>query len=133
MPKSITMANNQHPTYGNGKICYIEIPSIDVQLSATFYKDIFNWTIRERDDGSISFDDAVNEVSGIWVTGRKTTTEQTLLIHIMVDSVADTIEAIIAHGGQLVQSIDLDDTEITAKFTDPTGNVFGLYQHRHSS
>src|SRR5687767_13143657 len=97
------MANTPHPTLGNGKICYIEIPSIDVQLSATFYKDIFNWTIRERNDGSISFNDAVNEVSGVWVTGRKTITEQSLFVYIMVDSVADTIEAIIAHGGQIVQ------------------------------
>ena len=127
------MENNQHPTFGNGKICYIEIPSIDVQLSATFYKDIFNWKIRERSDGTVSFDDGVNEVSGIWVTGRKTTTEQGLLIHIMVDSVADTVEAILEHGGQLVQPIGMDEPEITAKFTDPSGNVFGLYQHRHSS
>jgi predicted enzyme related to lactoylglutathione lyase len=132
MLKTTTMRSNQHPTYGNGKICYIEIPSIDVQLSATFYKDIFNWNIRERSDGSISFDDAVNEVSGIWVTGKKTTTEQSLLVHIMVDSVEDTVEAIVAHGGQLVQPIGMDAPEITAKFTDPAGNVFGLYQHRHS-
>src|SRR6186713_1348915 len=114
------MENNQHPTFGNGKICYIEIPSIDVQLSATFYKDIFNWKIRERSDGTVSFDDGVNEVSGIWVTGRKTTTEQGLLIHIMVDSVADTVEAILEHGGQLVQPIGMDEPEITAKFTDPS-------------
>lgn len=125
------MNNNKHPTIGNGKICYIEIPSIDVQLSATFYKDIFNWNIRERKDGSISFDDGVNEVSGIWVTGKKATTEQSLLIHIMVDSVADTIAAILDHGGQLVQPIGMDEPEITAKFTDPAGNVFGLYQERH--
>lgn len=127
------MENNQHPTFGNGKICYIEIPSIDVQLSATFYKDIFNWKIREREDGTVTFDDGVNEVSGIWVTGRKTTTEQGLLIHIMVDSVEHTIDAIIDHGGQIVQPIGMDAPEITARFTDPSGNVFGLYQHRHSS
>lgn len=127
------MKNNQHPTSGNGKICYIEIPSIDVQLSATFYKDIFNWNIRKRNDDSIAFDDGVNEVSGTWVTGRKTITEQGLMIYIMVDSVADTINAIIAHGGQLVQPIGMDEPEITAKFTDPSGNVFGLYQHPHSS
>ena len=125
------MHNTKHPTIGNGKICYIEIPSIDVQLSATFYKDIFNWNIRERKDGTIAFDDGVNEVSGVWVTGRKATTEQSLFIYIMVDSVADTIAAILDHGGQLVQPIGMDEPEITAKFTDPAGNVFGLYQERH--
>jgi predicted enzyme related to lactoylglutathione lyase len=125
------MNNNKHPTIGNGKICYIEIPAIDVQLSATFYKDIFRWNIRERGDGNIAFDDGVNEVSGIWVTGKKATTELSLFIYIMVDSVADTIDAIVAHGGQLVQPIGMDEPEITAKFTDPAGNVFGLYQERY--
>ena len=46
----------------------------------------------------------------------------------MVDSVAATIEAIIAHGGKLVQPIGMDAPEITARFSDPAGNIFGLYQ-----
>jgi hypothetical protein len=31
------MANNNHPTMGNGKVCYVEIPALDVNRSATFY------------------------------------------------------------------------------------------------
>jgi predicted enzyme related to lactoylglutathione lyase len=51
-----------------------------------------------------------------------------LLIYIMVDSVAATIDAIIAHGGELVQPIGADAPEVTARFRDPAGNVLGLYQ-----
>ncbi len=32
------MEKSNHPTMANGKICYIEIPAIDVLLSASFYK-----------------------------------------------------------------------------------------------
>jgi len=46
----------------------------------------------------------------------------------MVDSVAATIEAVIAQGGELVQPIGADAPEITARFRDPGGNVIGLYQ-----
>ena len=46
----------------------------------------------------------------------------------MVDSVAATIESVIAHGGELVQPIGVDAPEITARFRDPAGNVMGLYQ-----
>ena len=57
------------PTLANGKICYLEIPAIDIARSADFYKTVFGWNIRKRGDGSISFDDATGEVSGTWVLG----------------------------------------------------------------
>jgi predicted enzyme related to lactoylglutathione lyase len=46
----------------------------------------------------------------------------------MVDSVAATIDAIVANGGEMVQPIGADSPEITARFRDPAGNVIGLYQ-----
>jgi uncharacterized protein len=62
------------------------------------------------------------------VLGRPPSTNVGLLIYIMVDSVAATIEAVLAHGGEIVQSIGADAPEITARFRDPAGNVLGLYQ-----
>ena|SRR5216684_3698589 len=116
------------PTLSNGKICYIEFPAIDVQRSVEFYEKVFSWRIRQRGDGSIAFDDTTGEVSGTWVTGRPPATSPGLLFYIMVDSVAATIESVIAHGGELVQPIGVDAPEITARFRDPAGNVIGLYQ-----
>jgi uncharacterized protein len=122
------MEKYKQPTLANGKICYMEIPAIDVILSASFYKKIFGWQIRERSDGRIAFDDTVNEVSGTWIVGRNPTTEIGLLIYIMVDSVTSTIKAITANGGKIVQPVGEDSSEITARFSDPAGNIFGLYQ-----
>lgn len=116
------------PTLSNGKICYIEIPAIDVQRSAEFYEKVFGWRIRQRGDGAIAFDDTTGEVSGTWITGRPPATSPGLLLYIMVDSVAATIDSVVAHGGELVQPIGADAPEITARFRDPAGNVIGLYQ-----
>ena len=116
------------PKFENGKICYLEIPATDVEKSMRFYQSIFGWTIRHRDDGSIAFDDGVGEVSGTWVTGRPASNKVGTLVYIMVDSVAATIDAIVANGGEIVQPIGADAPEITARFTDPAGNIFGLYQ-----
>lgn len=116
------------PTLGNGKICYIEMPATDVQRSAEFYEKVFGWQTRKRGDGAIAFDDGVGQVSGTWVTGRPPAEIPGLLIYIMVDSVETTIEAITAHGGEVVQAIGADAPEITARFRDPGGNVIGLYQ-----
>jgi uncharacterized protein len=122
------MENSKHPTLANGKVCYLEIPDIDISASASFYKEVFGWQIRQRSDGSIAFDDAVGEVSGTWVLGRRAATEPGLLIYIMVDRVTTTIDAVIAKGGRIVQPIGMDAPEVTARFSDPAGNVMGLYQ-----
>ncbi len=116
------------PTLANGKICYIEIPAADIARSSDFYKQIFGWNIRKRRDASISFDDTTREVSGTWVLGRPPTAKPGLLFYIMVDSVAATLDAIVAKGGEIVQPIGVDAPEITARFRDPSGNVIGLYQ-----
>jgi predicted enzyme related to lactoylglutathione lyase len=122
------MEKSEHPTSANGKVCYIEIPAVDVLLSASFYKKVFGWQIRERSNGQIAFDDAINEVSGTWIVGRLPTTEVGILVYIMVDSVASTLKTIVSHGGKIIQEIGGDSPEITARFSDPAGNVFGLYQ-----
>ncbi|HJY87786.1 MAG TPA: VOC family protein [Candidatus Acidoferrales bacterium] len=116
------------PTHENGKICYIEMPATDVARSADFYKCVFGWNIRKRGDGRTSFDDTLGEVSGAWVLGRPPASEPGLLLYVMVDSVAATVDAIVANGGEIVQPIGADAPEITARFRDPAGNVIGLYQ-----
>lgn len=122
------MANE--PTYGNGKICYVEIPANDIAKSSTFFQKVFGWHIRSDNSGNTSFDDGVGQVSGMWVTGRKPMTEAGLLISIMVDDAEATLEAISANGGIITQPIGKDSPEITAHFTDPAGNLWGIYQHR---
>ena len=116
------------PTYGNGKICYIEMPAIDIGRSSEFYQKVFGWNVRKRGDGRTAFDDGVGEVSGSWVTGRAPAGAPGLLVYIMVDDAAATVEAIVAAGGKIVQPIGMDAPEITARFSDPAGNIIGLYQ-----
>jgi predicted enzyme related to lactoylglutathione lyase len=116
------------PTLTNGKICYIEMPATDIARSSDFYKRVFGWKIRKRGDGSIAFDDTTGQVSGTWVLGRPPAATPGLLVYVMVDSVAATLDAIVANGGEIVQPIGADSPEITATFRDPGGNVIGLYQ-----
>ena len=117
------------PTFANGKIRYLEMSATDIARSADFYKGVFGWNIRKRSDGSTAFDDATGEVSGTWVLGRPPSGKHGLLFYIMVDSVAATVDAVVAHGGEIVQPIGADAPEITARFRDPGGNIIGLYQN----
>jgi uncharacterized protein len=114
------------PTYRSGKICYLEIPANDVAESVQFYQTVFGWSIRQHDDGTTAFDDTVGQVSGMWVTDRQPSRDLGLTVHIMVANVATTSKAIVATGGEIVQSFA--DGEIYAYFRDPAGNLLGIYQ-----
>jgi hypothetical protein len=117
------------PTLGNGKICYVEIPATDIAAASDFYKKIFNWSVRKRGDGHIAFDDGINEVSGTWVLGRRPSTEAGLIVSIMVDNVAETVSLLEASGSRIVNRVDMGGGQHIAWFTDPGGNVMGIYQH----
>jgi predicted enzyme related to lactoylglutathione lyase len=112
------------------RLCYLEIPAVDLQQSVAFYESVFGWNIRHRDSGRPSFDDATGHVSGAWVTGRPASREPGLLIYIWVDSIDTTLKQIAAHGGEIVDASHLDSPggEWIATFRDPGGNQLGLYQ-----
>jgi predicted enzyme related to lactoylglutathione lyase len=122
------MIPEKHPTLGNGKVCYIEMPAIDIQVSADFYHNVFGWNVRTRGDGAIAFDDGVGEVSGVWTTKFKATAGPGMLIYIMVDDIHAIMEAITANGGKIVQPVGMDAPEVTARFSDPAGNILGIFQ-----
>jgi len=92
------------------------------------YQKVFGWNIRQRGDGSTSFDDTTGQVSGAFRLGRPPNATPGFMIYIMVDSVAAAMEKVTANGCEIVQPIGGDPGETTARFRDPGGNVVGLYQ-----
>ncbi len=116
------------PVYRTGKICYVEIPAHDIEQSAQFYQRVFGWSVRQHDDGATAFDDTVGGVSGMWIIGRPPMTVPGLVVHIMVADAAATGKAIIAAGGAIVQPINPAESEVYFLFSDPAGNVLGVYQ-----
>jgi predicted enzyme related to lactoylglutathione lyase len=123
------METANRPTFSNGKICYLETPSDDISSSANFYEIVFGWKIRSNNDNTLSFDDTIGEVSGMWVIGPKPASEIGIVISIMVDNIQATIDLVVEHGGKIIQMYEIGATEKIARFTDPFGNIFGLYQH----
>jgi predicted enzyme related to lactoylglutathione lyase len=116
------------PTFANGKICYLEIPALDVAQSSAFYHDVFEWKLRPQDDGSVSFDDGVEEVSGTWVLDGEPMTEPGIIIWIMVPDAQAAADRVLGHGGTIVLPVDPNSAEKMARFRDPAGNQLGIYQ-----
>ncbi len=68
----------------------------------------------------------------MWVLDIEPTTKPGLLISIMVNSVSDTLKLIVENNGKVVQIPDENASEVIARFSDPAGNVFCLYQDQQS-
>jgi uncharacterized glyoxalase superfamily protein PhnB/catechol 2,3-dioxygenase-like lactoylglutathione lyase family enzyme len=116
------------PTLATGKICYLEIPAHEVERSAGFYRDAFGWKLRASGDGSLAFDDAVEEVSGTWVTGRPPSAEPGIMVHVMVADIVAALAGVRSAGGEVVLDVDPAARERVAHVRDPGGNVIGVYE-----
>jgi len=51
------LEGNMPPTFGNGKICYIEMPATDIGRSAELPAGSSDGNVRQRGDGSTAFDE----------------------------------------------------------------------------
>src|SRR5260370_6398473 len=116
------------PTIRSGKICYLEIPAVDVGAAATFYERAFGWNIRARDTDRPSFDDTTGQVSGAWVRDRTPDAEPGILTYIMVGDAGAATEAVVAARRTVVLPAGQYGTEVLATFLDPAGNLLGIYQ-----
>ncbi len=122
------MTRRKGPTFAHGKICYLEIPTSDVARSIAFYEKIFGWKARARGDGTPAFDDGVREVSGAWISGRPPHTTPGFLFYVMVDKITETSKLIEENGGRILRALAPEELVWYAHFSDPDGNVLGLYQ-----
>jgi predicted enzyme related to lactoylglutathione lyase/uncharacterized glyoxalase superfamily protein PhnB len=113
------------------RLCYLQIPAMDVAKSAAFYESVFGWNIRNKGTSHPSFDDATGNISGSWVTDREISRDAGLLPSIWVDNMDATLAQVTAHSGSIVDSPHHDSPGSTAwiaNFLDPAGNLIGLYQ-----
>jgi predicted enzyme related to lactoylglutathione lyase len=118
------------PTVAHGKICYLEMPSINPQQSAEFYRSVFGWNIREHEDGTLAFDDTTGQVSGMWLTRLLAVEAPGIIVSIMVDDALATSRAIVAAGGSIEMPVDPNADERYGTFRDPSGNLMSIYQSR---
>lgn len=128
---AVSQVTNWSALLRRPRLCYLEIPAIDLNRSVTFYEKTFGWNIRRRDSTHPSFDDATGDVSGAWVTGRDISSRPGLLPYVWVDSIDATLSKVLAQGGAVVEGPHPDfpgGTCLIATFRDPAGNVIGLYQ-----
>jgi uncharacterized protein len=101
---------------------------------------VFGWRVERRPAVALAqgyehpshpeFADSSGRVGGGFVLGRKPSREPGPLPSIAVDSIDDTLAAVVAAGGEVVtpRTPIVEGKDALATFRDPAGNVLGLYQ-----
>lgn len=117
------------PPKPHGKILYLLLPATNVQESATFYREVFGWNIRETEDG-VAFDDSVDQVHGRFTTQIDAVDNPGFVLYIMVQDAGETEQRIVEYGGDVIDPADRDAFDIVGLFRDPGGNLFGFYEMR---
>lgn len=115
------------PINSHGKVMYLLMPCRDPEQSATFYRDVFGWTIRDSDEG-LAFHDGAGSMAGRWVTDSAPADDPGFLLFIMVADIEKTKRTIELHGGTIVDVGDPEAFDVLLRFRDPGGNLLGVYQ-----
>jgi predicted enzyme related to lactoylglutathione lyase len=121
------------PATGSGTLSYLELPTDDVERSAAFYRVVFGWKVRNLSDGRRTFTDSAGGVGGTWVVGRRPEAHPSMVVSITVGDIAATLAAITSMGGHVLDAVGHDTSALTARFSDPSGNVLGLRQETPAS
>jgi len=115
---------------------WIEIRATDIEKTASFYEHVFGWQIvhTEIADGSDYwiFDTGAEprmqniRRGGIWL--RPEGASPGVLVYIVVHDIDEVLQKVARLGGEIVVPKTPEGPAFKAYFTDPSGNMFGLWE-----
>jgi len=117
---------------------WVEIRTNHIEETANFYERLFGWKIIEQDtaDGcDVWIFDTGGEPriqnirrGGIWL--RPEGESLGVVVYIVVDDIDSTSKRVVELGGKVVTPKTPQGPNFRACFTDPNGNLFGLWEEK---
>lgn len=115
-----------------GAPCWIDLFTSDPDTSRAFYRDVFGWTSEDTGPefgGYINFSYNGARVGGAMRNDGGDGTPDGWTIYLAVADAKETVDAVVAHGGQVVvPPMDVADLGTLAVAADPTGAIIGIWQ-----
>ncbi len=122
----------------SGRVVHFEIPFDDGDRARGFYKELFGWQTMEMPEmgytivmSGPSGDQGPTEpgfINGGMLARQQAATDRPVVV-IDVDSIDETLDRIGGMGGStVVGKTPVGDMGFAAYFTDPEGNVMGLWE-----
>jgi uncharacterized protein len=120
-------AGDEQRVFRVSGISYLRIPAPEPRAAAAFYQEVFGWNVQEDRDEP-SFEDGTGHVIGHFMFDLPVAGEAGVLPYIYVERVDETLERIVAGGGEVVTAPYPEGDLWVATFRDPVGNVLGVWQ-----
>ena len=122
----------------SGRVVHFELPYDDGERARGFYKDIFGWQLVEMPEMNYTLvmsgpsgDQGPTEpgyIGGGMLSRQQAATSSPVVV-VEVDDIDETLERIGGMGGStVVGRTPVGDMGFAAYFTDPEGNVMGLWE-----
>jgi predicted enzyme related to lactoylglutathione lyase len=120
-------ARDEQRVFRPGGISYLRIPAADPHGSAAFYEAVFGWRVdtARRDP---SFEDGTGHVIGHFKADLPAAGEAGVLPYVFVERLDETLEKVVAQGGEVVTPPYPEGNLRVATFRDPAGNVIGAWE-----
>ena len=110
-----------------GGVSYLRIPANDADRSAAFYEAVFGWAVRgDREDPAI--EDGTGHVIGHFRADQQPAGEAGVRPYIYVERIDETLDKVVAEGGEVVTAPYPEGDLWVATIGDPSGNVIGVWQ-----
>jgi uncharacterized protein len=123
----LAASEESSPVFREAGVSYLRIPAANPQASAAFYASIFAWTVNlDRPDPS--FEDGTGHVIGHFSTEHAVAGEAGVRPYVYVADVEETLRKVRQHGGAVVTPSYPEGDLRVATFSDPAGNVVGVWQ-----
>jgi predicted enzyme related to lactoylglutathione lyase len=119
-------AEDEPKVFREGGISYLRIPAGDPRATKTFYEAVFGWSMGGEERPS--FEDGTGHVIGHFVADVPVSGEAGVRPYVYVARVDETLEKVVAHGGEVVTPPYPEGDLHVATFRDPAGNVLGVWQ-----
>jgi len=122
----------------SGRVVHFEIPVDDVERAQRFYHDAFGWVMNSMPQmqytlvSTTETDEAGQPVTPGSINGGMLARQEAItnpIVTIEVDDMDDSLSLVEQLGGTIVIGRQaVGDMGFSAYFTDPEGNVLGLWQ-----
>jgi predicted enzyme related to lactoylglutathione lyase len=120
-------AEEEPRVFRPGGVSYLRIPAGDPARAAAFYAGVFGWRV-DLGRAEPSFEDGSGHVIGHFVRDVAVSGEAGVRPYVFVDRVDETLEQVVAGGGEVVTPPYPEGNLWVATFRDPAGNVIGVWQ-----
>jgi len=109
-------------------LCHVEIPVSDLNIAKKFYDEALELSVRIMDNMQYAMADTEWDVSVGFRLEVAPNTEEAVLPFVSAYDLDEALEKVKAAGGTIVLPPTDTPGGTKAKFTDPFGNVIGIWQ-----